>query len=172
MPALAQSRWIFGGVYLLVALLAWDVSTKQRGDERRLWSAMAATLILFGIGKAISAEEGLLDMVRSASQRQHLYGWHKVFQAVWLFFVLAMGAAWTVTILARLRSVGTRTVIALCSFALLTVSIAIRLASIHLIDIWVTVPILAMRAGWWLELVALAVIAAAGSVPFARRARG
>lgn len=171
MPDLPQLRWIFCGIYLLVALLALRVSMKQRGDEHRLWSVMAATLIVLGIAKGIDAEELLLDLVRSASQRQHVYGWHKIFQAVWLFLVLAVAAGWTMTVLLRLRSVGRTTIIALCSFALLISWIAIRLASIHVVDLWVTVPILRLRAGWWFELVSLAVIAAAASAPSVRTPR-
>lgn len=161
MGSLTELRWLFGAAYLVVAFLAWQSSASSREGEHRLWLAIAAALVLFGISKALNLEEYLLDRVRSAAQREHWYDWHKVVQLAWLLLLAAIAAICFAALVPRLKStsaIGRRAMIAT---GLLAAFIAIRCASIHLVDEWVVMPVAGLRLGWWIEVAALIVIGVA-----------
>ena len=164
MNNLAELRWLFGAAYLAIAFMAWQASTSCRTGERRMWLAIAAALVLFGIGKALNLEEGLLDKVRSAAQREHWYDWHKVVQLAWLLLLAALAAAGVGALAPRMKSTSFNGRIAMIATLLLAASIAIRCASIHLVDEWVIMPIAGLRLGWWIEAAALIVIGVAAGV--------
>ncbi len=171
MHDLTELRWLFGAAYLAIAYLAWRASGGVGAGERRLWLAIAAVLLLFGIGKVFNLEEHLLDMIRAAAQRQHWYGWHKSIQLGWLALLASFAAACFLTLPSRMRSNSADGRIAMIATGLLAASIAVRCASIHLVDEWVTVPVAGLRFGWWIEAMALFVIGiSAGASIF--RARG
>lgn len=158
MHSLTELRWLFGAVYFVIAFLAWHSSASSRAGERRLWLAIAAALVLFGISKALNLEEAVLDRVRSAAQREHWYDWHKVVQLAWLFLLAATAATCFAALVPRLKSTSANGRTAAIATGLLAAFIAIRCASIHLVDEWVVMPVAGLRLGWWIEVAALIVI--------------
>ena len=158
MASLAELRWLFGAAYLAVAFLAWQASAIPRMGERRVWLAIAAALVVLGVGKALNLEENLLDRVRSAAVREHWYDWHKAVQLAWLLLLAATAAAGFGALVPRLKSISANGRIAIVATGLLVATIAIRCASIHVVDEWVTVPVAGLRLGWWIEAAALIVI--------------
>ena len=161
MGNLAELRLLFGAAYLAVAFLAWRVSATSRIGERRLWLTIATALVLFGIGKALNLEENLLDEVRLAALREHWYDWHKAVQLAWLLLLAATAAAGFGALVPRLKSTSANGRTAIIATGLLAASIAIRCASIHVVDEWVIVPVAGLRLGWWIEAAALIIIGVA-----------
>lgn len=158
MGSLAELRWLFGAAYLAVAFWAWQASASSRAGDRRPWLAIAAALVLFGISKAFDLEEAFLDRVRSAAQRGHWYDWHKAVQLAWLLLLAVTAAACFAALAPRLKSTNANGRIAVIATGLLAAFIAIRCASIHVVDEWVTKQVAGLRLGWWIEAAALIVI--------------
>jgi hypothetical protein len=158
-PALL--RYLAGVVYLGVAALAWRASGPQQQSERKLWLGIAAAVFLFGIGKALNLQEQLLDALRSLAKRRGWYAWHTEAQLV---FVLIIGVLLVVVgkrLWARTPPPRRSVRLAIVTTMLLTAFIAVRGASIHVVDQWVVVDAGGIRAGWWAELAALLILAAA-----------
>jgi hypothetical protein len=158
---LAELRWLFGSAYLAIALLAWRSSEGVSAGERRSWLAIAVVLLLFGLGKVFNLEEYLLDRIRFVAQRQHWYDWHKSIQLVWLLVLASITVACFLTLPSRLRSNSVNGRVAIIATGQLAASIAVRCASIHVVDEWVIFPIAGLRLGWWIEAMALIVIGVA-----------
>jgi hypothetical protein len=57
-----------------------------------------------------------------------------------------------------LRQASSSAKVAAMGLVILLAFIFVRAASFHHIDYWVTIPVAGLRSGWWLELLAIAVI--------------
>lgn len=107
-------------------------------------------------------QEDLTGMLRDAAQVSGLYGFHREAQAAFALIVGLLAVAGAVLLTRGLRQRPRALSLAAVALALLLVSLVVRAASIHAVDVWTTAQFAGMRRGWWLEAACAAVIAACG----------
>ncbi len=157
-------------IYAIVALLALNAARRGRGRERTAWLLTAAILVLLGTAKLFQVQETVTDAARNGLASMGWYADHREVQAAAAVVVLVVVIAGLAFTLWRwLRVAAPSLVLDCAALALLIAFIAIRAASIHAIDFWVTTPLAGMRRGWWVELVGLLAIASAALAYAARR---
>ena len=166
----AALRPVAVAAYAVVALLAFDAGRRASRRERATWMIIAAVLLLLGAAKWVHTQEAIADAARQLLVSGGWYAKHREVQTAAAVLVggTAVGAAF---LLWRwLRGAAPSLLIACAALGLLLAFIAIRAASIHDVDSWVTAPVAGMRKGWWVELAALLVIAGSALTYSAKRA--
>lgn len=156
--------WLTVGLYLLAAYLSWRLAGNQAfarttgGREQPMWLGLTFLLLALGINKQLDLQSALTELGRVISSRQ---GWYDHRAAVQLAFVVAVGlagvaAAAGLALLARRVSPATR--LALVGVSLLISFVAIRAASFHHVDVFISLRLLGLRWNWILEIGGIAVI--------------
>jgi len=156
--------------YALVAVAALAARRRGSGRERRMWSIIAAMLLLLASAKWLRAQEALTDAARSLLFSRGWYAEHREVQMVAAALIAGVAALLAFLLWRWLRGAAPNLLIACAALGLLLAFVAIRAASIHDVDLWVTASFAGMRKGWWVELAALLVIAGSALVYSARRA--
>jgi hypothetical protein len=151
-------RALVVAAYALVALLAFRSARGSSGRERAAWSAIVPILLFLGAAKGLHIQENVTDYVRTFLHSQGWYAEHREVQAVAAALIASAAALMAYLLWRRLRGAAPSLVAGSTALGLLLVFIAVRTASIHDVDIWVTAAFAGMRKGWWVELAALLVI--------------
>lgn len=149
--------WFIVAAYFAGALAAFAAS--RSGNDARFWLGVSLLLVLLGFNKELDLQSLLTEAGRNLTQAIGIYEQRRLLQGLFLL-LLAGAAAFAVLRLARIlhrSSAPART--AAVGIAILFAFILLRAASFHHIDDWVTVDIRGLRAGWWLELAGIVVIA-------------
>ena len=105
-------------------------------------------------------QEDITGALRGAAQGSGLYAFHREAQAAFALIVGLLAVAGAVVMTRRLRHRPAALIVAAVGLALLLVSLVVRAASIHAVDLWTTAQFAGMRRGWWLEAACAAVIGA------------
>ena len=155
--------------YALVALLALRAGHRGIGRERTVWLITAGTLLLLGAAKWLRMQEAMTEVGRNLIRSGGWYAEHREVQAVAAFLIAGISVAAAFLLWRCLRGVPPKLAIACATLGLLLTFIAVRAASIHDVDQWVTASYAGMRQGWWVELAALLVIAVTALAYSARR---
>lgn len=163
----AMISWLILGCYFAGAVAAFWASRISARADRRFWLGAAVVLIGLGLAKQLKLQDWLIGAGRSIAQMDGVYEHRRLGQAV---FVLVL-AILAVLATAALRHWFNRSPLPVktgaVALVLLISFVLIRATSIHVMDEWVTAEFGGMRAGWWLELAAIAVIALS-AIKFAR----
>lgn len=151
--------WLVLGCYLAGAVATVWAGRVSEGSDRRFWFGAAVLLIALGLAKRFKLQDWLIGAVRSIARVDGLYEYRRLGQTV---FVLAL-AMFAALALATLRHWFRRspTPVKTAAFALVLMLsfVLVRAISIHVVDVWVTAEFGGVRAGWWLELAVIAVVA-------------
>lgn len=162
LPDEATLRVILAASFAAAALLAFAAARRSNARDRRAWLLIGAVLVLLGGAKLIGLQEGLTGTLRDAALARGWYGFHREAQAAFGLIVGLLAVVGAVVMTRRLRHRPAPLVAAAVGLALLLVSLVVRTASFHAVDLWTTAQFAGMRRGWWLEAICAAVIAACG----------
>lgn len=162
MPGSDNHIWIVSVAYIFVAIETFVASRLVSARKPRFfWAAISAALLLLGVAKQLRLQGRISDGLRTAARQHHLYQARTAAQI--LFIILLLIA---VTLLLRWgagrikdRNSGAAAgaLVALVGFIL------VRAVSLHALDAPMTMRIAGMPSGWWLEVLALLVIAGAAA---------
>ena len=155
--------------YGVVALLAFNAGRRGIGRERTVWLITAATVLLLGAGKWLLIQEAMTEAGRNLVRSRGWYAEHRQVQTVAALLIAGVAVVAAFLLWRWLRGVPSSVAIACATLGLLLAFIAVRAASIHDVDRWVTASYAGMRKGWWVELAALLVIAVTALAYSARR---
>lgn len=155
--------------YAVVALLAFHAGHRGIGRERTVWLINAGTLLLLGAAKWLRMQEAMTEVGRSLIRSGGWYAEHREVQTAAAFLIAGTAVVAAFLLWRWLRGVPPSLLVACAALGLLLAFIAIRAASIHDVDHWVTASYAGMRKGWWVELGALLVVAGAVLAYRARR---
>jgi hypothetical protein len=154
----APLAWLIVAGYFVGAAAAFWASRSARKRDRRFWIWTALLLIFLGLNKELDLQTLMTVEGRTLA---HQSGWYEQRRIVQGVFLLVMGIAGVVTIVALvrwLRKSPLQVKTAAIGIVLLFIFVLIRAGSFHHIDHWVTINVAGMRSGWWLELAGTAVI--------------
>lgn len=144
--------WLITVAYGLVAVRCWRCA-----DPRRFWVVVALALALLCLNKQLDVQTGLTAWARAMAKEQGWYATRKGVQvaalSVGLLLVVAVagGVGWW------LRRDLARIGLALLGLSIIGVYAALRMTSIHEVDVLVVAG--PFPAAWWAELVGLSLIA-------------
>jgi hypothetical protein len=161
--AIFDDRAWIAAAYVAVggeALLAARISNADRA--RGCWASIGAILLCCAALKKLGVQGAMTDWFRATARAHHFYQDRPVLQYAFACAALLGGAAVARWLIPWSRTVSLSLAIAALSATALVIYLFMRAASIHAIDPFVTFPIAGVRSGWWLELIALCVIAVAG----------
>jgi len=151
--------WLVVAAYFAGALAAFAASRSAAGNEARFWLGVSLLLVLLGLNKELDLQSLLTETGRNLTHAIGIYEQRRLLQGLFLL-LLAGGAAFAILGLSRmLRRSSAPAKTAGVGVAILFSFILLRAASFHHIDDWVTVDVRGLRAGWWLELAGIVVIA-------------
>src|SRR5207237_4753420 len=154
--------WCIVMGYLVAALLSFRAASATDGRERTLWFAIGGVLILLGINKQLDLQTDLTWAAKVLAHREGWYdNWRRDVQGIFILLIALGGLALALFLRRWLRDASVNAKVAAIGLVILAAFILVRAASFHHIDYWVTVPIAGMRSGWWLELIGIALSAAA-----------
>jgi hypothetical protein len=156
--------WFIIAAYLVAAILAFRAGSAASGRERILWVGTAIALILLGINKQLDLQSDLTWIAKIVAHREGWYDkWRRDVQGVFLLAMALGGIGFSMLLWRWLREASGEAKIAAVGIVILLAFIFARAASFHHMDYWVTIHIVGMRSGWWLELLGIAVIAVAAT---------
>jgi uncharacterized membrane protein (UPF0136 family) len=151
--------WVVVAAYFAGALAAFAAGSSARSRrERRFWFVMAGLLVLLGLNKQFDLQTFVTTFGRSLAQNGHWYEYRRAVQAAFVALVAFAAASGVAALVSWSRGTARAVKIAAAGSVLLFAFIVLRAASFHHIDEWVTMDVLGLRSGRWLELAGIAVI--------------
>lgn len=151
--------WFIVAAYFAGAFAAFAASRSATTREARFWLGVSLLLALLGLNKELDLQSVLTEIGRDLTRAIGIYEQRRLLQALFLL-LLGGGAAYAILRLTRmLHRASSPAKTAAVGVAILFSFIFLRAASFHHIDDWVTVEVRGLRAGWWLELAGIVVIA-------------
>jgi hypothetical protein len=144
----------FGGSVL--SLLAARAGVGER--DRVFWLGCAALLLILGFNKQLDLQGFVTTAGRSLAREGGWFEQRRLVQAGFIVLLCTAAAALTAALAVWLRRSAGSIKIAALGIVLLVAFVAMRAASFHHMDIWVTRSVAGMRSGWWLELAGIAAI--------------
>ncbi len=166
----AGVRAIVVAAYLVAAALAARASHTKVARERRFWLTTVAILVLLGCAKQLRIQGSLTSAFRKLAQSGGWYESHREVQTAFAALALLVSLAFALVLARWLRDCAVSVKAAAAFLGLLLVFLMLRLASIHAMDMWTIAEIGSIRRGWWLELVAMTLIASCATI-YRRRTR-
>lgn len=154
---MSELRPAVAAAYLIAALMALFARRTSQARDRRFWLAAAALLLVMASAKQLQLQDEVTGTARDLLKATGWYDWHEDAQnLIGLMIAGAVGAAFTL-LGSWLRRSDRSVKIAGAALSLLVAFVAVRAASFHAMDAWVTREALGLRLGWWVELAAIAV---------------
>ncbi len=150
--------------YLVTAVLVARASQTTVARERRFWLATTAILVLLGCAKQLRIEASLTNSLRNLAQSGGWYESHREVQTTFAALALLASAALALVLARWLRGCAVSVKAAATILGLLLVFLMLRLASIHAVDMWTIAEVGSIRRGWWLELLAMMLIASFATI--------
>lgn len=164
--------WMITIAYGATAICCWRAArltpnTSRRGSHAsgrnaqpaiaRLWTALAAVLVLLGLNKQLDLQTILTAVVRDAAKQQGWYADRRPVQIAAVVGSLVLVAVIGALVARALRGELRRLWPAVAGVAVLGAYAAMRTTSLHELDVFMVGGPLPMK--WWGELLGLALIA-------------
>lgn len=164
--------WITVLAYLSAALLC---AAAQRRDTagsrpRHFWLAVAVLLVLLGINKQLDLQSLFTQVLRDRAKAHGWYEQRREFQALFIFAIAAIGAAFFAALPYVMRHQPRARNVTLAGLVFLYCFILVRASSFHHVDWALSQTFFSIRLNWILELGGI-IIAAAGALFVLRRSR-
>lgn len=164
--------WITVLAYLSAALLC---AAAQRRDTagprpRHFWLAVAVLLVLLGINKQLDLQSLFTQVLRDRAKAHGWYEQRREFQALFIFAIAAIGAAFFAALPYVMRHQPRARNVTLAGLVFLYCFILVRASSFHHVDWALSQTFFCIRLNWAVELGGI-IIAAAGTLFVLRRTR-
>ena len=150
--------WLTVAVYLgaafgcMIAARRGQFPLQSQRRERWFWWLCAILLALFAVNKQLDLQSLLTSAARCLAVDQ---GWYDDRRAVQRGFILAVGAAGGLAVVAcglLMRGTFARTGPAILGLGIVSTFVVIRAASFHHVDILINQRVFGLRMNWLLEL--------------------
>jgi len=152
--------WLTVVAYFAAAVCCWLAG---RSDQRahphsgyasqpRLWFGLTVLLTLLGINKQLDLQTWFTLALKSVARAQGWYDERRVFQALFIVAIAALGVAGLAVLCVRVRASLRQTFMALVGAAFLTCFVVIRAASFHHVDQMLGFSLGGFKLNWVLEL--------------------
>ena len=150
--------WMTVALYLVAAGSCWISAQKLRveyissSNERRVWRAISAFLLILGINKQLDLQTALTSAGRVLARNQGWYEQREFVQVVFVVLVAMTCLVAAITLLLWARNAPLSTRIALLGVTMVLGFVFIRAASFHHVDRFIGQRILGLRWNWILEI--------------------
>lgn len=162
--------WITVLTYFIAALLCAAAQRREPAGPRprRYWLAVTVLLVLLGINKQLDLQSLFTQVLRDRAKAHGWYEQRREFQALFIFVIAAIGAAFFAALPYVMRHQPRARNITLAGLVFLYCFILVRASSFHHVDWALSRTFFCIRLDWVLESGGI-VIAAAGALLVLRR---
>ncbi|MHC9418165.1 hypothetical protein ACYZX9_06175 [Sphingomonas citri] len=162
--------WITVLAYFTAALLCAAAQRREKAGPRPrpFWLAVTVLLVLLGINKQLDLQSLFTQVLRDRARAHGWYEQRREFQALFIFAIAAIGAAFLAALPYVMRHQPRARNITLAGLVFLYCFILVRASSFHHVDWALSRTIFCIRLNWVLELSGI-IIAAAGALLVMRR---
>jgi len=154
----APFAWFIVASYFLAAVAAFWAARSARKRDRVFWMGVTLLLVLLGLNKELDLQTLLTNEGRWIALHGGWYDERRLVQGLFLLGLALAGILAIAALIRWLRKSVAQVKMAAIGIVLLFTFVVMRAGSFHHLDKWVTINIVGLRSGWWLELAGITVI--------------
>ena len=151
--------WFTVGAYVTAAVLAFLVFKSQKDRQRIFWSMLCVVLFALSINKQLDLQTAITAAGRCLALAQKWYDDRQTVQLVFIVFIATASIVFSGIMVVTMRHSFSENWLALLGLAFLCTFIAVRAASFHHFDLFISSEITYVRINWIMELSGIAMIA-------------
>jgi hypothetical protein len=149
-------------ISLQVYLTGEHVFDKKVLHQKRLWLAIAVSMLLLGLNKQLDLQTLFTEVLRIVFLDLELYENRRIYQKSFIFTILLCSGAIAAWLIYVYRNVVTKNLLAITGICFLMAYIIMRASSFHHMDYLTNISVFGVKFNWLVEVTGIFLIISNG----------